>query len=225
MEIDAVEPAVRAAFEASVEEDPDRFHEAIEDILDRGDDFTIEAFQLAINVTAIVLQDMHDGEVPGAQEISDLAEDFAETQEDWSEVSADLARTYMASAMGEEAVLDVMSRATSRSPASRWAGGWCRRSCPRTRTGAPTWTRCSRPWKPPSPRSERGLPARAPAVVTVAHEVGHEHRGDQAEDDAGGQHDQARHQREPDPVAGQAEQRQEQEHEQDAQGDAEQAVL
>ena len=109
MEIDAVEPAVRAAFEASVEEDPDRFHEAIEDILDRGDDFTIEAFQLAINVTAIVLQDMHDGEVPGAQEISDLAEDFAQTQEDWSEVSADLARTYMASAMGEEAVLDVMS--------------------------------------------------------------------------------------------------------------------
>ncbi len=109
MEIDVVEPAVRDAFAASVDEEPEEFHAAIGAILDEGDDFTIAAFQLAINVTAVILHDLHDGELPGDEEVSDLAEDFAETQEDWSEVSAELARTYMNAALGEEAVLDVMS--------------------------------------------------------------------------------------------------------------------
>ncbi|GAB3243245.1 hypothetical protein [Kineosporia babensis] len=109
MEIDVVEPAVRDAFAASVDEEPEQFHAAIEAILDRGDDFTIAAFQLAINVAAVILQDLHEGELPGEEEIGDLAEDFAETQEEWSEVSAELARTYMSAALGEEAVLDVMS--------------------------------------------------------------------------------------------------------------------
>ncbi|GAA3605743.1 hypothetical protein GCM10022223_21910 [Kineosporia mesophila] len=110
MTIDStLEAAVREGFAASVAEEPDDFDAAIEAILDRGDDFTIGAFQLAINVTAVILQDMHDGDVPDPEQIDDLADDFAETQEDWSLVSAELVRTYMSAALGEQAVLDVMS--------------------------------------------------------------------------------------------------------------------
>ncbi|GAB6899602.1 hypothetical protein [Kineosporia succinea] len=105
---DAVEAAVREGFAASVFEDPDQFDAAIDAILEQGDDFTINAFQLTINVTAVVLQDLHDGDVPAEGDIEDLAQNFAETQENWSEVSADLARTYMSAAVGEKPVLEVM---------------------------------------------------------------------------------------------------------------------
>lgn len=106
---DTLEIAVREGFAASVAEEPERLDAAIEAILDRGDDFTIEAFQLAINVNSIILQDVHDGEVPDEDDIADLAADFAETQEDWSDVSAELATTYMSAAMGDQPVLDVMA--------------------------------------------------------------------------------------------------------------------
>ncbi len=110
MQIDEIlEPAVREGFAASVAEEPEDLDQAIEAILDRGDDFTIAAFQLAINVNAIILQDIHDGDVPDDDEIADLAADFAETQEDWSDVSAELATTYMSAALGDQPVLDVMN--------------------------------------------------------------------------------------------------------------------
>lgn len=105
---ETLETAVREGFAASVAEEPERFYAAIDAILDRGDDFTIEAFQLAINVTAVILQDAHDGSVPEPKQIADLAADFAETQEDWSQVSAGLAATYMTAAVGDQPVLDVM---------------------------------------------------------------------------------------------------------------------
>ncbi|MBT0772996.1 hypothetical protein KIH74_28900 [Kineosporia sp. J2-2] len=106
---DTVEIAVREGFAASVAEEPDRFYAAIESVVDRGDDFTINAFQLTINVNSIILQDIHEGSLPELDEIADLAEDFAETQEDWSEVSAELAGTYMAAALSEQSVLEVMN--------------------------------------------------------------------------------------------------------------------
>ena len=106
---DTLETAVREGFAASVTEEPERFDEAVAAILDQGDDFTIDAFQLTINVTAIMLQDIHEGEIPGADEIEDLAADFAETQEGWSQISAELASTYMSAAVGDKPVLEVMS--------------------------------------------------------------------------------------------------------------------
>jgi hypothetical protein len=105
---DTLETAVREGFAASVDEDPDRFDASIAAILDRGDDFTIDAFQLTINVTAVILQDQHGGLIPSPERIADLAADFAETQEDWSLVSGDLAGTYMAAAVGDQPVLEVM---------------------------------------------------------------------------------------------------------------------
>ncbi len=43
----------------------------------------------------MILQDIHDGEIPKPDQIADLAADFAETQEDWSQISAELAAVYM----------------------------------------------------------------------------------------------------------------------------------
>jgi hypothetical protein len=120
---DTLEIAVRNTFAASVDEDPEQFDAAVGAILDRGDDFTVDAFQLTISVASVILQDIHDGEIPKPDQIADLAADFAETQEDWSTISAEVAAAYMAAAVGDEPVLDVMSPGdiANAGPA---VGGW-----------------------------------------------------------------------------------------------------
>lgn len=120
---DTLEIAVRNSFAASVDEEPELFDAAVGAILDRGDDFTIDAFQLTINVTAVILQDIHDGEIPKPDQIADLAADFAETQEDWSQISAELAAVYMATAVSDEPVLEIMNPGDI-ATAGPAVGGW-----------------------------------------------------------------------------------------------------
>jgi hypothetical protein len=79
----AVEPLVREALGAAVGRDIDRSIAAMKAMADRGDAAVQDSLNLAGAVTTYALFDLHEGERPDDDQLSELAKSFVE-MESWA---------------------------------------------------------------------------------------------------------------------------------------------
>jgi hypothetical protein len=90
----AVEPLVREAFGAAVDQDIDGSIDAIKKMIDRGDAGVQDSVNLATAVATFALIDIHGGRRPSDEELRDLAGSFVE-MESWARFDAETALTFL----------------------------------------------------------------------------------------------------------------------------------
>jgi len=119
-----VEPVVREAFAASVAEEAERFDQALEDVVRRGDDFARTAVSLAIVIDSATLLTLHEDQPPDDDQLRPLAHDFVESQTWLDDVQEDAVLSFLHFiAHGEPRVQDILPLADI-AQISFALGGW-----------------------------------------------------------------------------------------------------
>ncbi len=97
----AVEPLVRQAFSAAVARDSDQSISALAAISAGGDHVTRDSIELATVVCVLAVLGLHEGQSPDTEQIRDLANSFAEMEEEWSGIDANQAQDFFAAISGK----------------------------------------------------------------------------------------------------------------------------
>jgi hypothetical protein len=103
-----VEPAVREALASSVAGERERFDTATTTIAQSGDDFVNRALALVFAIDATALYSIHDGQRPSDEQLDFLSREFTR-QEDWTDVDAVTALTYLTALADTRPPLDALS--------------------------------------------------------------------------------------------------------------------
>jgi hypothetical protein len=109
MKIDKdVELAVREALAGAVAGEAERYDAAVLAIGRAGDTFGNKALDLVFAIDSTALFSIHEAQRPDDEQLQTLAQDFAEQEQEWSDIDEATARTFLTALADVKSPLEVL---------------------------------------------------------------------------------------------------------------------